>query len=50
MVLKMMPNQWQNKRLILSASHATVDTICRTLCEMVSISLTLCIITIIFLY
>lgn len=35
-VLKMMPNQWQNKRLILAAEHSTVDAICKTLCDLVS--------------
>ncbi|KAF6037720.1 TSC2 [Bugula neritina] len=33
-VLKMMPKQWQNKRLVLSAGDSAVDEVCVTLCSM----------------
>ena len=36
-MLSKMPQQWQNKRLILSTATSTVDTVCQTLCNMVSV-------------
>ncbi|XP_067929120.1 tuberin-like isoform X2 [Watersipora subatra] len=37
MVLNLMPKQWQNKCLILSVEPSMVDTVCRTLCDMVMV-------------